>query len=116
MKSLTATVVDVDIDKDYSEDRVSFVWSDPHFGSEGLTIEFDGHCSRKMPIRSGMGPPTVLGFKRDSITFEFPEELAEQLELPEILEIRFSIDDETFGNLAAQVARMTQNGKTPRSK
>ena len=82
---------------------VSFEWSDPLYGVEGLDVDVDGFCSRKMPIRSGKGPLEIIHFRRDSIALKFPPVLAEQLELDEEIEISFTITDDEFNSLGIVV-------------
>ena len=63
------------------------------------TIDLDGHCSRRMPIRSGDGPPLVVELQRDRIKLRFPALLAKKLELDEEIEILFAISDNDFAQL-----------------
>ena len=60
MVSYYADSVVNEADTDYGEGWIGFYWIDPLCGREGISIELDGHCSRRMPIRSGQGP-TVPG-------------------------------------------------------
>ncbi len=101
MLSFQAESVDVpsNSDLDYGEGWLSFIWPDPVYGCEGLTIDLDGHCSRKMPIRSGNGLPEFIALGRDRIGLRFPASLAEKLDLEEEIEIRFSIADREFCQL-----------------
>jgi hypothetical protein len=98
MEIYRATAVEVFADVDYGEGDVSFQWPDALYGTEGLTIDLDGHCSRNMPVRSGGGPPHMI-LERDNIKLRFSPELAKRLLLAEEIEIRFDIGDDEFQSL-----------------
>jgi hypothetical protein len=86
-------------DCNHGEGWITFQWPDPFFGSEGLKIDLDGHCSRNMPIRSGDGPPDFVTLQRDFVRIRFTPSLARQLQLDEEIEIRFSIGDLDYAEL-----------------
>lgn len=88
------------------EGDVHFQWEDYIFGYECLTIVQDGHCSRRMPIRSGFG---LKGYtlRRDRITFQFTPELAKLLELDEQIEIQFDLSDEEFARFEAAMGTVS---------
>ena len=73
------------------------------YGTEGLTIDYNGHCSREMPIRSGEGWPDFAELRRNLVRIRFASSLAVKLELPEEIEIGFSLTDEGFAELQRAV-------------
>jgi|SRR3954447_14957715 hypothetical protein len=100
MQSFVADIgVPDDIDREYGEGWLSFIWPDPMYGTERLSIDLQGHCSRRMPIRSGQGPPSFVEVGRNRIKMRFPAELAKKLELDEEIEIEFAINDQDFEQL-----------------
>ncbi|HEV3341672.1 MAG TPA: hypothetical protein VG125_15000 [Pirellulales bacterium] len=100
-----AQAVEVSGDLDYGEGDVCFRWDDDLYGYDLLAIDFDGHCSRRMPIHSGEGPPEFVSLSRDRLILRFESALARKLKLDEDVEIRFSLQDAEFEKLAAVVAR-----------
>jgi hypothetical protein len=92
-----------EIDRSHGEGWLQFQWKDSLFGQEGLTIDLDGHCSRNMPMRSGNGPPEVFFLKRDCMRLQFTPSLAKKLELQEVVDIYFSINDAEFLELQQAV-------------
>lgn len=89
---------------DYGEGELVFQWSDPIYGSESLSIDLEGYCSRAMPIRSGQGPPSIIELHRFRIKLSFAPSLARQLELDEKVEISFALSDAEFLQLQRAVA------------
>lgn len=86
-------------DFDHGEGWLHFGWEDAIGCAASLTIDMDGHCSREMPIRSGLGPPQFLGLQRDRIRLGFTAELAAKLEMEQVVEFQFVLDDATFDQL-----------------
>lgn len=104
-----ANQVTVDTDSlSYGEGEVEFRWPGPIFGWECLTINADGHCSRRMPIRSGSGPPDFVAVDRERVCLRFPPELAQQLQLEPQVEITFSLSDEDFRKLRRMIRYLTE--------
>ena len=103
MQSFSASEVNNYVDMDYGEGSIRFVWPDPIFGWEQLEIDADGFCSRRMPIHSGNGPPAFVELERDRIVLRFSAELAQDLQLQDKVEIRFSLSDADFGKLRTLV-------------
>jgi hypothetical protein len=99
-----ASSVSILADCDHGEGWLAFQWPDALFGTEGLKIDLEGFCSRKMPIRSGQGPPDFIELQRDSIRLRFSPALAKKLELDQDVEIHFSIDENQFRQLERAVA------------
>ena len=94
--SFSASRVTVAADVDYGEGYIHFEWPDPIYGSEGLTIDLVGFCSRNMSIRSGAGPPDFVELRPGSVTLRFTSVLAKKLELHETIQIQFSISEDDF--------------------
>jgi hypothetical protein len=94
-----ASVIIACLDFDYGEGWIEFEWADQARGTEALRITLDGHCSRKMPIRSGDGWPTDIELAADRIRLRFDAELAAKLEFAELIEIRFTPSDEQYQKL-----------------
>jgi hypothetical protein len=103
MTSFYADRVDVTADTDNGEGWITFRWPDRLFGWECLIIDLDGHCSRRMPIRSGDGWPEFVELKRDRIILRFEPSLAEKLQLEEDVEITFAISDDDFRQLSRAI-------------
>ena len=82
MQVIANTEIDSSLDFDYGEGWVAFSWLDGDGIRRSLTINADGHCSREMPIRSGVGVeiPEVTG---DRVRLSFTNKLASRLELSE---------------------------------
>jgi hypothetical protein len=99
MLRYSATFVGVQADTDHGEGRVVFQWPDDRYGHDGLTIDLDGHCSRRMPVYSGTGPPEFLELRRDGIRIRFHPTLADKLRLDEEIEILFRLPDAEFAEL-----------------
>ncbi len=99
-----------DEDLDYGIGAIWFEWPDIVYGHEGLGIDLDGFCSRRMPIRSGQGPPLFVEVERGRILVRFPPTLAIRLELDELVEIHFQIDDDDFRLLQRTVDFIRENG------
>ena len=99
MTRYAATSVDVLADTDYGEGWVVFQWPHERYGVEELRIDLDGHCSRRMPIHSGEGPPEFAELRRDQIRLRFDPVLAKKLQLSEEIEIAFRLTDEEFAEL-----------------
>jgi hypothetical protein len=78
---------------------LSFTWADPMYGTERLSIDLEGHCSRRMPIRSGNGPPSFVELGRNYVKVRFSPDLAHKLELDEEIVIEFTINDQDFHQL-----------------
>lgn len=92
------------LDFDHGEGYCSFAWEDPLYGEEGLTISFDGHCSRRMPIRSGDGIPDFVLISKDRVRLRFDANLAKKLELSELIEIRYLFTESDIRTLKEFVA------------
>lgn len=94
-----AEKVELSADTKNGEGWITFRWPDSLYGWECLTIDLDGHCSRRMPIRSGSGPPEFVELQRDRIKLRFDPVLAGRLELEESVEITFTVTDDEFYEL-----------------
>jgi hypothetical protein len=101
MQPFVATKVELNADLEYGEGRIRFRWPDQMSGEELLEIDCDGHCSRRMPIYSGTGPPRFIVLERNRVVIQFSATLAKQLRLEEEIEITFSISDDDFQKLVA---------------
>lgn len=99
MERHIATYVGVQADIDHGEGWVEFRWPHDRYGYEGLRIDLDGHCSRRMPVHSGSGPPEILELRRDGITMRFEPALARKLEMDETIEILFRLSDTELAEL-----------------
>lgn len=84
---------------DHGEGWLEFSWTDALYGVEGLAIDLDGHCSRRMPIRSGQGPPTFVELGRNYLKLRFSAALAQKLELEEEILIQFEVGEDDFKQL-----------------
>lgn len=60
MSRYSASYFGAEVDTDRGEGWITFQRPHDLYGYEQLTIDLDGHCSRRMPIRSGNGPPDFL--------------------------------------------------------
>lgn len=94
-----ATYVGVVADTDHGEGCIVFRWPHEHLGYELLKISLDGHCSRRMPIHSGSGPPEFVELRRDGVRVRFAPELARKLQMDEEVEILFTLADPEFEEL-----------------
>lgn len=99
MMKLSAESVHVFADYDHGEGWLAIHWRHDLYGGDTLSIGFDGWCSRRMPIRSGQGPPEYVELTRDRLRLRFAPDLAKKLELDEEVEISFSASDEEFDEL-----------------
>ena len=99
MSQYSATYVGVQADTDHGEGRVVFRWPDDSYGYEELRIDLDGHCSRRMPLYSGTGPPEIVELRRDGIRIRFDPMLARKLVLEEEIEILFCLPEAEFVEL-----------------
>jgi hypothetical protein len=102
--------VELTVDTDYGEGWVTFQWPDQLYGWECLMIYVDGHCSRRMPIRSGNGLPEFVALQRDRIKLRFDPVLAAKLELEQEVEIAFDVSDDVFRELQKAITYI--NGET----
>jgi hypothetical protein len=80
------------------EGWVEFRWSDPVSGWEALQIEFEGFCSRRMPLRSGSGLQKV-DLSREALRLWLSVDLASKLGLGQVIEIAFRVADDQFAEL-----------------
>ena len=110
MSQYSATSVGVQADTDHGEGRVVFQWPHDRYGYEELTIDLDGHCSRRMPLYSGTGSPEIVELRPDRIRIRFDPILAHKLGLEEEIEILFRLSDAEFTELRCVVDYFT--GKT----
>jgi hypothetical protein len=99
MAQYSATYVGVQADTDHGEGWVVFQWPHGRYGYEELTIDLDGHCSRRMRLDSATGPPEFVELRRDSVRIRFDPTLAQKLRLEEEVEILFSLPDAEFDEL-----------------
>lgn len=99
MSRYFATSVEIQADCDYGEGWVAFQWPDEVYGYEELHIDLDGHCSRRMPVHSGEGPPEFAKLRRDAIRLRFAPGLAAKLQLPHEIELWFRISDDDYAKL-----------------
>ena len=107
--TLRATEVVVFGDPDQGEGWIEFRWPDPLIGWECLKIDFDGFCTRRMPIRSGSGLRD-LALSRGAVRLQFSADLAAKMELPEAVDIEFTIPDDEFTELQQSVDNI---GRSP---
>jgi hypothetical protein len=103
VQEYVATNVFILADVDNGEGWVIFQWPDELYGYEELTIGLDGHCSRRMPIHSGHGPPDVVELDRNKIRLRFDPELAERLQLSEEIAISYRLTDRDYNQLKSVV-------------
>jgi hypothetical protein len=96
--------VELAADTDYGQGWVTFRWPDRLYGWECLTIDLDGHCSRRMPIHSGDGLPGFVVVQRDRIRLRFDPLLAAKLELEQDVEIAFDVPDDDFRELCKVIS------------
>jgi hypothetical protein len=99
MSRYSASYVGVEADTDHGEGLVVFQWPHDRYGYESLKIDLDGHCSRRMPLYSGTGPPEFVELRRDRIRIRFDATLAQKLRLEEEIEILFDLPDAEFAEL-----------------
>jgi hypothetical protein len=99
MITYQANRVSLDADIDYGEGYIEFQWSDTVFGWECLTIDLNGHCSRRMPIHSGQGLPTFAELQQNRMRLHFDANLAKKLQLEEDVEILFDVSEPDFQKL-----------------
>lgn len=95
MTTYQANMVSVFADYDYGEGCLTFEWPDRLLGHEGLSIDYEGFCSRHRQFYSGNGPPQI-DLQRDHVKLRFTPRLAKCLELEEEIEIRFELADGEF--------------------
>lgn len=103
MTTYQATEVDLSTDYDNGEAQLVFQWPDRLLGSEGLSIDFDGFCSRNRQFYSGNGPPEI-DLRRDHVRLRFTPRLAKCLLLEEEIEICFQLNDYEFDEVRRFVA------------
>jgi hypothetical protein len=94
-----ATSVGVVADLEHGEGWIVFQWPHDRYGYDALHIDLDGHCSRRMRILSGEGPPEFTELHRDRIQIRFNPQLAKKLQLEGEIEISFRLSDEEFEEL-----------------
>lgn len=99
MTKLSASFIGVLADYDHGEGWLVITWPHEFYGYDSLQINFDGHCSRRMPINSGSGSFEYVELTRDRIRLHFDADLAGKLKLDEDIEFSFSISDEQFTEL-----------------
>jgi hypothetical protein len=99
MSRYAASYFGAAIDTDHGEGWITFRWPDELHGYDELTIDLDGHCSRRMPIHSGSGPPDFLELWHDGIRIRFDPILARKLQMEEEIKIFFHITDAEFDDL-----------------
>lgn len=99
MDRYSASHVYISADTDHGEGWVVFEWPDETYGYEQLKIDLDGHCSRRMPIRSGSGPPEFVEVNADRIRLRFDATLAHRLSLAEEIEITYRLTEQEFEEL-----------------
>jgi hypothetical protein len=87
------------VDTDHGEGWITFQWPHDLDGYDELRIDLDGHCSRRMPIHSGNGPPDFLELRHDGIRIRFDPILARKLQMEEEIEIDFHFTDAEFDEL-----------------
>ncbi len=103
MSRYTASRVEVQADTDAGEGWIVFQWPHELYGYEELKIDLDGHCSRRMPIHSGEGPPEFVELRRDGIRLRFATALARNLRLDEEIDILFELPEAEFSALRRAV-------------
>ena len=99
MSVYSANYVGVLADTEHGEGWVVFQWPHDRYGYEELRIDLDGHCSRRMSICSGTGPPEIVELRRDGLRLRFDSILAQKLRLEEEIEILFDLPDAEFAEL-----------------
>ena len=99
MLHYSSTSVDICEDTDAGEGWIAFRWAHDLYGYEELKIDLDGHCSRRMPIHSGTGPPEIVELRQDGIRLRFDPILARKLQLEEETEYLFRLSDAEFVDL-----------------
>ena len=104
MTRFRATSVEISADTDHGEGAITFIWPDEIMGWDCLSIDLDGHCSRRMPIHSGSDNVEQLQLFRDRIRLRFTEKLAMDLQMDTVAEIEFTVSDETYAELRRVIA------------
>jgi hypothetical protein len=87
------------VDTDHGEGWITFQWPHDVYGYEELRVDLDGHCSRRMPIHSGNGPPDFVELRRDGVRIRFDPILAKKLQLEEEIEILYQFTDAELDEL-----------------
>lgn len=80
MQSIKLTSTDSWFDFRHGEGSVGFDWEDSAGIKRSLSIDIDGWCSRKMPIRSGFRLE-IVEVAENRVRLRFRPELAAKLEL-----------------------------------
>lgn len=99
MSQYSASSVGINADTDAGEGWILFRWPHELYGYEVLQIDLDGHCSRRMPINSGEGPPDFVEVRREGIRLRFEPLLASKLKLDEDVEIVFQLSEAEISEL-----------------
>ena len=110
MQTFTAYEVSDSLDFDDGEGWLCFRWKDPIYGYDELEINLEGHCSRRMPIHSGNGPPEFVSVERDRVVLRFSSALAKKLDLDENIEIIVSLSDDELNRLRTVAACLNEPG------
>lgn len=103
MRRIAASYAGVLADYDHGEGWLVIQWPDALYGHDELKIDFDGFCSRRMPIYSGSGPLDYVKLTRDRLHIHFHPTLAEKLKLDEEIEFTFNLADDSFEELRCWV-------------
>ena len=106
MQSFQASEVFVLGSTDQCEGWIVFRWPDVENEWECLQIDFDGHCSRRMPILSGFRLSDIA-LTRHHVQVMFSAELSDKLGLERVIQIAFRLSDEAFAQLQSGVNCIT---------
>ena len=98
MKSIQIAQIENMLDLRYGEGWLTFSWLDENDIRRSLTIDADGHCSREMPIRSGIGV-WVTSVAHDRVRLQFSNDLAARLELEDEVEFVGQIPEDAYADL-----------------
>ncbi len=99
MQKINVSYIGILADYDHGEGWIVIRWPHKYYGYEELTIDITGHCSRRMPLYSGQGPPEYVELTRDRLRLRFDAKLAAKLKLEEDVEFSFALSDEEFSEL-----------------
>jgi hypothetical protein len=99
MSQYSASSVGVLIDTDHGEGWITFQWPHELYGYEELRIDLDGHCSRRMPVHSGTGPPDFVDFATRRHQDSLRPRPAQELQLEEEIEILFHLTEAEFDDV-----------------
>jgi hypothetical protein len=99
MQFITNAQIESTLDLGHGEGWITFSWLDAAGINRSLTIDADGHCSREMPIRSGIGV-SIASVLHDRVHLRFTDALAARLELDPEVEFTGAISENAYAGLS----------------